>query len=151
VVLKAATGSFTLLADGGRNAGTPFVAPIRALESNLAHVNLHQFDPIDLWLLQLAILAAFTATALGCLRSTSAPLHERLAFVLFLIEICVVTPSTWDSLDADMRSFIEVYLLAVIIVLGTPRHSLGARLLPYLSVFAVPALVMVTDRRLVGS
>jgi hypothetical protein len=151
VVLKATTGSFTLLADGGRNAGAPFIAPLRALESNLARLNPHQFNQIDLWLLQLAILAAFAATALACLRSTSAPLHERLAFVLFLIEICVVTPSTWDSLDADMRSFVEVYLLAVIIVLGTARRSLGARLLPYLAVFAVPAIVMVTDRRLVGS
>ncbi len=151
VVLKAATGSFTLLADGGRNAGTPFVAPLRALESNLARINPHQVDQVDLWLLELAILAAFTATALACLRSTSAPVHERLAFVLFLIEICVVTPSTWNSLDADMRSFVEVYLLAVIIVLGTGRRSLGARLLPYLAAFTVPALALVVDRRLVGS
>jgi hypothetical protein len=151
VVLKAATGSFTLLADGGRNAGTPFVAPLRALESNLARVNLHHFDQVDLWLLELAILAAFAAAALACLRSTSAPLQERLALVLFLIEICVVTPSTWDSLDADLRSFVEVYLLAVIILLGTPRRSLGARLLPYLAAFTLPALVAVTQRRLVGS
>ncbi len=151
VVLKAATGSFTLLADGGRNAGSPFIAPLRALESNLARVDLHTFSQIDLWLLQVAILAAFALAALACLRSTSAPLHERLAFVLFLIEICVVTPSTWDSLDADLRSFVEVYLLAVIIVLGTPRRHLGARLLPYLAAFTLPALVLVTERRLVGS
>jgi hypothetical protein len=151
VVLKAATGSFTLLADGGRNAGTPFIAPLRALESNLAHVNLHHFDQVDVWLLELAVLAAFAIAALACLRSTSAPLHERLAFVLFLIEICVVTPSTWDSLDADMRSFVEVYLLAVIILLGTPLRGLGARLLPYLAVITLPAIAVVTQRRLVGS
>ncbi|HTX27140.1 MAG TPA: hypothetical protein VME19_09000 [Streptosporangiaceae bacterium] len=150
-VLKAATGSFTLFADSGRNAGTPFVAPLRALESNLARINLHHFGQIDLWLLELAILIAFAAAALACLRSTNAPAHERLAFVLFLIEICVVTPSTWNSLDADMRSFIEVYLLAVIIVLGTGRRTPVARLLPYLAAFTVPALVLVTERRLVGS
>jgi len=151
VVLKAATGSLTLFADSGRNAGTPFIAPLRALESNLARINLHQFDQIDLWLLELAILAAFTAAALASLRSTSAPAHERLAFVLFLIEICIVTPSTWNSLDADLRSFIEVYLLAVIILLGTTRRSPGARLLPYLAAFMLPALIVVTQRRLVGS
>jgi hypothetical protein len=89
--------------------------------------------------------------ALLCLRSTNAPVHERLAFILYLVEICVVTPSTWDSLDADMRSFIEVYLLAVIILLGTPRRSLGARLLPSLAAFTLPALVVVTQRRLTGS
>ena len=78
-------------------------------------------------------------------------MHERLAFVLYLVEICVVTPSTWDSLDSDLRSFIEVYLLAVIILLGTPRRSLGARLLPSLAALTVPALIVVTQRRLTGS
>jgi len=148
VVVKAATGSFPLLSDGGRNAGAPFIAPLQALRSNLAHVNTHQFDQYDLWLLQLAILAFFVIAALCSLRSTNAPVHERLAFVLYLIEICVVTPSTWGSLDADLRSFIEVYLLAVIVLLGTPRRSLGAWLLPSLAALTLPALIVVTQRRL---
>ena len=154
VVVKATTGSVPLLADGGRNTGAPFVAPLQALKHNLAHVHLHQlhqFEQYDLWLLELAILAFFSVAALLCLRSTNAPVHERLAFILYLVEICVVTPSTWDSLDADMRSFIEVYLLAVIILLGTPRRSLGARLLPSLAALTVPALIVITQRRLTGS
>jgi hypothetical protein len=68
-----------------------------------------------------------------------------------MIEICVVSPSTWYSLDADLRSFIEVYLLAVIILLGTPRHHLRAWLLPAFQVLVIPALIVVTQRRLVGS
>jgi hypothetical protein len=151
VVVKAATGSMPLLADGGRNAGEPFVAPLEALKSNLGHVHLHQFEQYDLWFLELAILAFFSVAALLCLRSTNAPVHERLAFILYLVEICVVTPSTWNSLDADMRSFIEVYLLAVIILLGTPRRSLGARLLPSLAALTLPALIVITQRRLTGS
>ena len=148
VVVKAAIGSFPLLADGGRNAGKPFVAPLQALKTSLAHLNTHQFDQYDLWLLEVAILALFAIAALLSLRSTNAPVHERLAFVLYLVEICVVTPSTWGSLDADLRSFIEVYLLAVIILLGTPRRSLGARLLPWLAAFTLSALIVVTQRRL---
>jgi hypothetical protein len=151
VVVKAATGSFALLADGGRNAGKPFVAPLKALEHNLAHFNVQRFDQVDLWFLQVAILVAFTLAALACLRSTNAPLHERLAFVLFIVEICVVTPSTWNSLDSDLRSFIEVYLLAVIILLGTPRRASSTWLLSSLAAFALPAIVVVTQRRLVGS
>jgi len=151
VVVRAATGSSTLLADGGRNVGTPFVGPFAALKTNLAHFDPRQFDQVDLWFLQLAVLALFAVAALACLRSTAAPAHERLAFVLFLVEICVVTPSTWHSLDSDLRSFIEVYLMAVIILLGTPRPSLAARLLPYLAGFTVPALILVILRRLVGS
>jgi hypothetical protein len=151
VVVKAATGSFALLADSGRNAGEPFIAPLKALETNVAHFNAHRFDQVDLWFLQVAILAAFAIAALALLRSTNAPWHERLAFVLFLVEICVVTPSTWNSLDSDLRSFIEVYLLAVIILLGTPRRASGTWLLPSLTVFALPAFIAVTQRRLVGS
>jgi hypothetical protein len=60
----------------------------------------------------------------------------------------VVTPSTWSSLDSDLRSFIEVYLLAVIILLGTPRRSLPGRALPWLAAFTLPALIVVTQRRL---
>ena len=152
VVVKAATGSIPLLADGGRNAGTPLIAPLQAFRSNLSHISTHQFDQYylqyDLWFLEMAIFALFALAALASLRSTSAPVHERLAFVLYLIEICVVTPSTWRSLDADLRSFIEVYLLAVIILLGTPLRGLGARLLPWLAGLTLSALIVVTQRRL---
>jgi len=151
VVVKAATGSVPLLADGGRNAGAPFIAPLKAFRHNLAHIHLHQFEQFDLWFLELAILVCFSVAALLCLRATRAPGHERLAFVLYLVEICVVTPSTWNSLDADMRSFIEVYLLAVIILLGTPRRTLGAWLLPSLAALTVPALMVITQRRFTGS
>ena len=148
VVVKAAIGSFPLLADGGRNAGTPFVAALEAVKNNLTHVNAHVFDQYDVWFLELAILAFFALAALLSLWTTSAPVHERLALVLYLVEICVVTPSTWNSLDADLRSFIEVYLLSVVILLGTPRRSLGSWLLPWLAALTLPALIVVTQRRL---
>jgi hypothetical protein len=151
VVVKAATGSIPLLADGGRNAGAPFIAPLSALKTALTHLNVHRFDQYDLWLLEVAILALLSVTALTALRSTSAPVHERLAFILYLVEICVVTPSTWSSLDADLRSFIEVYLLAMIILLGTPRRGIWTRLLPCLGAVMLPALIVVTQHRLTGS
>jgi len=151
VVVKAATGSIPLLADGGRNAGAPFIAPLSALKTALAHLDVHHLDQYDLWLLEVALLALLSVTALSALGSTSAPVHERLAFVLYLVEICVVTPSTWSSLDADLRSFIEVYLLGMIILLGTPRRSTWATLLPWLGAVMLPALIVVTQRRLTGS
>jgi hypothetical protein len=151
VVVKAGTGSIALLADGGRNAGAPFIAPFEAFRHNLAHIHLHQFEQFDLWFLELAILVCFSVAALLCLRATRAPGHERLAFVLYLVEICVVTPSTWNSLDADMRSFIEVYLLAVIILLGIPRRTLGTWLLPSMAALTMPALIVIAQRRFTGS
>jgi hypothetical protein len=150
-VVKAATGSIPLLADGGRNAGAPFIAPFQAFRHNLGHVHLHEFEQYDLWFLELAVLAAFAVTALLCLRSTRAPGHERLAFVLYLVEICVVTPSTWNSLDADMRSFIEAYLLAVIIALGSPRRPRLAWQLSSMTALMAPALIFIVQRRFTGS
>jgi hypothetical protein len=151
VVVKLAVGRFPLLVDANGNTGSPFITPLKAVRHNLAHIHLHQFDQYDLWFLELAILALLAVAALACWRSTNAPVHERLALVLYMIEICVVSPSTWYSLDADLRSFIEVYLLAAIILLGTPRHRLRAWLLPGLEVLLIPALIVVTQRRLVGS
>jgi len=151
VVVKAAIGSFPLLADTGKNAGAPFVAPLEALQHNLEHLNWHQLNSYDVWYLEFAVLAVFAIAALLSLRSTNAPVYERLAFVLYIIEICVVTPSTWNSLYADMRSFIEVYLLAVIILLATPRRRMPAWVLPSLAALTVPALAVVTQLRLTGS
>jgi len=151
VVVKLAVGRFPLLVDGGQNTGSPFITPVKAVVHNLGHLNLHQFEQYDLWFSELAILALFAVAALASWRSTNAPLHERLALVLYLIEVCAVSPSTWYSLDADLRSFVEVYLLAAIILLGTPRHRIRYWLLPAFEVLLVPAIVVVTQRRLVGS
>ena len=151
VVVKLAVGRFPLLVDANGNTGSPFITPLKAVEHNFAHIHLHQFEQYDLWFLELAILALLVVAALASWRSTNAPLHERLALVLYMIEICVVSPSTWYSLDADLRSFIEVYLLAAIILLGTPRHRLRTWPLPALEVLLIPALIVVTQRRLVGS
>jgi hypothetical protein len=151
VVVKLAVGRFPLLVDADGNTGSAFITPLKAVEHNLTHVNLHHFEQYDLWFLELAILALLAVAALLFWRSTNALVHERLALVLYMIEICVVSPSTWYSLDADLRSFIEVYLLAAIILLGTPRHRLRAWLLSALEVLLIPALIVVTQRRLVGS
>jgi hypothetical protein len=151
VVVKLAIGTVPLLADGGRNAGAPFIAPFQAFRHNLGHIHLHQFEQYDLWFLELAVLVAFAVAALVCLRSTTAPVHERLALILYLVEICVVTPSTWNSLDADMRSFIEAYLLAVIILLGTPRRPRLAWQLSSMTALMTPALILIVQRRLTGS
>ncbi len=151
LVVYAFVGTFPLLADGGRNAGAPFVAPFEALKSNLSHVDMHSYNAIDVWLAELAVLLVFAVAALCSLQTSRAPVHERLALVLFLVEICVVTPSTWGSLSADLRSFIEVYLMAVIVLLGRPRQPMrspGAWLLPAATLGLLPVLDGVVRLRL---
>lgn len=155
VVVYAAAGTFPLGADGGRNAGAPFLAAFGAIRYNLGHVDWSSYNAVDRWLAELAVLLLFAAAALCSLRATRAPAHERLALVLFLIEICVVTPDTWSSRSADLRSFVEVYLMAVIILLSRPRRPLresprppGAWLLPAATAGLLPVLDGIVRLRL---
>jgi hypothetical protein len=151
LVIFAATGSIAVIGDSSRNAGVPFSAPLHALAANLRQVNTQWPGQYDLWLLEFfgLVLACIAATAV--LRASRAASWEKLALYLYVIEICVVTPSTWSSLDSDLRSFIEVYLLAVVILLSVPAGRLGARfgwVLPVLALWMIPALVGVLQRRL---
>jgi hypothetical protein len=149
-VILAVTGSVALATDGGRNAGTPFIAPLRALAFNLRHIEVTRFDKYDLWLLEFFGLALLCVAATVVLRASNARSWEKLALYLYIVEICVVTPNTWSSLDADLRSFIEVYLLAVIILLSVPAGRFGARyawVLPTLSAWMIPAIAGVVQRR----
>ena len=138
-VVYAFTGTVPLLTDSGRNAGLPLIAPFEAIGHNLSHIDLASYTATDVWLAELTVLLAFAVAALGSLRVSLAPAHERLALILFLVEICVVTPDTWNSLSADLRSFIEVYLIAVIVLLGRPR-SPGSWLLPAGTLGLLPVL-----------
>jgi len=159
VVVRAVTGSFPLDADDDRNAGTPFIAAYDAVRNNLHNLSWTEFTWTDIWLLEFAVLIVVAAMALACLRRSRGPAHERVALVGFLIEILVVTPTTWNSLNADLRSFVEVYLLAVVVLLGMPgvrltRHSLNkpvAWLLPVAAAWALPALIVVGSRRIFWS
>ena len=151
VVILAVTGSVALAADGSRNAGVSFSAPLHALTVNLRHIDTASFGQYDLWLLEFFGLVVACIAATAVLRASRAASWEKLALYLYLIEICVVTPTTWSSLDADMRSFIEVYLFAVVILLGVPAGRLGARfgwVLPVLAAWMIPAIAGVVQRRL---
>jgi hypothetical protein len=158
LVCRFATGTVPLLADGDQNAGAPFVAAFDAIRNNAGQLSWTQFNSADNWLLELAVLVVVSALALCCWRRTQAPVHERLALVAYLVEICVVTPSTWNSLNADMRSFVEVYLMAIVILLsvppvtrGVPRARRGWWLLATAAAWALPALYLTGMHRLVWS
>lgn len=151
LVILAVTGSLAVATDGSRNAGAPFSAPVHAILFNLRHINTTRFDKYDLWLLEFFGLVVACLAATAVLRASRAAGWEKLALYLYIVEICVVTPNTWDSVNADMRSFIEVYLFALVILLSVPAGRLGARfywVLPVLAVWMIPAIAGVVQRRL---
>jgi len=128
VVVKAATGTLPILTDLSHNAGPPLVAAFRAIVHNFAHPTaLVPGAPgaVVIWDIEFVVLALFAIGALRSLRETTAPLHERGAFLLSLLVMYSVSPVNWDGY-ADLRSFAEVYLLAVLIQFATPRRWLAS-------------------------
>lgn len=143
--------AYGITVDSNRNAGAPFIATYEAIRNNLGSIDWSGYNAVDIWLAELAALLVFAVAALCSLRASRTPAHERLALLLFLIEICVVTPSTWNSRSADLRSFVEVYLMAVIVLLGRPRQPLrrpGAWLLPAATAGLLPVLDDIVRLRL---
>ena len=127
-MLRAATGTFVLLtsADSNASSGVPFSALAGALRMNLGLLWSPPAGAAYIWFLEVATLAAFVAAALAALRSASGPAYERVAFLAFLLELGLLAPDIWSG-HADLRSLDELYLFAVLLVLGPGRRP-GPRL-----------------------
>jgi hypothetical protein len=141
-------GKFPLLANGSRNLSWPFTAMAEALKYDIAHINTAHLSPIDIALLEYATLGIFVLAGLAVLLVTTAPAHERLAFVFFVLQLGLLSSQIWTSTFGEGRSLIEPYLMALILLLATPRHYLSWRHLGLITACVVPALLVVARRRI---
>ena len=123
LVLRAATGTFVLLtsADSNASSGVPFSALAGALRMNLGLLWSPPVGAAYIWFLEVATLAAFVAAALAAFHSATGPAYERVAFLAFLLELGLLAPDIWSG-HADLRSLDELYLFAVLLVLGPGRR-----------------------------
>jgi hypothetical protein len=140
-------GEFPLLANSGRNLTAPFTALIDALKHDAAHISTRHLGMIDIALLEYATLAIFILAGLVALFLTTAPAHERLAFVLFVLQLGLLSSQIWTSTFGDGRSLIEPYLMALILLLATPRRYLSWPVLGTIAACVLPALLVVARRR----
>jgi hypothetical protein len=141
-------GEFPLLANGSRNLAVPFTAMLDALTRDIRHINTAHLSPIDIALLEYATLGIFVLAGLAVLLVTTAPAHERLAFVFFVLQLGLLSGQIWTSTFGDGRSLIEPYLLALIVLLATPRQYLSWRYLSLITACVAPALLVVARRRI---
>ena len=141
-------GKFPLLANSSRNLTVPFTAMIDALKFDISHINTAHLSPIDIALLEYAALGFFVLAGLAVLLVTTAPGHERLAFVFFVLQLGLLSSQIWTSTFGDGRSLIEPYLMALILLLATPRHYLSWRYLGLIVACVAPALAIVARRRI---
>jgi hypothetical protein len=141
-------GEFPLLANGSRNLSVPFRAMFDALKYEIKHINTAHLSPIDIALLEYATLGVIVLAGIAVLLVTTAPVHERLAFVFFVLQLGLLSSQVWTSTFGDGRSLIEPYLMALILLLATPRQYLNWRYLALIVATVAPALAVVARRRI---
>ena len=140
-------GEFPLLANSSRNLTVPFTALVDALKYDAAHINTAHLSPIDISLLEYATLAIFILAGLTVLFLTTAPAHERLAFVFFVLQLGLLSSQIWTSTFGDGRSLIEPYLMALVLLIATPRRQVNWPYLGMIAACVLPALLVVARRR----
>ena len=148
VVHFVVKGEFPLLANSSRNLTVPFTAMADALRYDAAHINTAHLSPIDIALLEYATLAIFILAGMAVLTLTTAPAHERLAFVFFVLQLGLLSSQIWTSTFGEGRSLIEPYLMALVLLVATPRHYLNWRYLGMIAACVLPALAVVARRRI---
>ena len=144
----ALKGEFPVLTDNSRNLSTPFAAMIDALRYDFAHITTDHLGMTDISLLEYVTLGIVVVAGLAVIAVTTAPIHERIAFVLFTFEVCLLSNLIWSSVFGDGRSMIEPFLFALILLIATPKRYLDSYRLASIAIWALPALAVVARRRI---
>ena len=111
------------VADATANLTLPFRAMVPAVARDIHKMSWTHLGMYDINLIEFIALATVVVAGLLVLRSTTAPLHERVAFAGFvLVEMVIASGQFWDSVFGDGRTYIDAFLLAVIMLLATPAR-----------------------------
>jgi hypothetical protein len=163
VVVKGKAGG---AADVTANLTLPFKAMVPALVRDVRLMSWTHLGMYDINLIEFIALATVVVAGLLVLRSTTAPVHERVAFVGFvLVEMVIASGQFWDSTFGDGRTYIDAFLLAVIMLLATPSRAMARsgttklwvfasnrvvtnKYLGWITAVAVVALIVVARRRI---
>jgi hypothetical protein len=140
------------------NITLPFWALGRGLITNFrlmswTHLGLYDFNLIEFIALAFVVIAAGTA-----LRASTVPVHERAGFACFvLIEIVMASWQFWGGVFSDGRTYVESFLMAIVILLATPPRAgedtrwwqaSGNRRLSGVAAVTVAVLILVARRRI---
>lgn len=154
-------------ADASANLTWPFAALVTGVARDVHRMSWTHLGTYDYNLIEFLVLLAFVAAGFLVLGSTTAPLHERAAFVGFVVvELVCASGEFWNSVFGEGRTFIDAYLMAVVLLLATPvrirahvpagavpattpaGRTVTSRHLAVLAALAVAALVVVARRRI---
>jgi hypothetical protein len=88
---------------------------------SLTHLGTYDYNVIEFLALMAFVVAGFLV-----LRSTTAPVHERLAFIGFFVEVVSASSQFWYSVFGEGRTYVDAYVMAVVLLLATPAGSVAA-------------------------
>ena len=177
LVVHSATGGLGAVggvADASANLTWPFTALVAGLDRDFHRMSWTHLGTYDYNLIEFFVLTAFLVAGLLVLRSTTAPLYERVAFAGFvLIEVVCASSQFWYSIFGEGRTYVDAYVMAVVLLLATPAGAAGGAVsaqrahrvralrspglpgpavtnkhLAWLAALAVAALIVVARRRI---
>lgn len=148
-VVRTVDGVWPMSSDAHDNLTIPFEGLVDGLRSHLSALSSSPFSsraaPNDAWVVEVLVFAVIVGFALASLHKTAAPAQERLALVLFVLDLCVLSRDVWSGV-VDLRSLDEVYVMAILVLLGLPsrRKELWHRVGPERVLALVGTLVALT-------
>lgn len=124
IVVKGKSGG---VADATANLTLPFKALVPGVYRDITHLGTtHTGVLYDYNLIEFIALAAVVLAAFGYIRSSLAPLHEKVAFAFFvLVEMVMASGQFWDSTFGDGRTYIDAFLLAIIVLIAVPAGTVA--------------------------
>jgi hypothetical protein len=144
------------LADASANLTWPLTALVAGLDRDFHRMSWTHLGRYDYNLIEFFALLAFLVAGLAVLRSTTALPYERVAFAGFvLVEFVCASSQFWYSVFGEGRTFVDAYVMAVVLLLAAPAAAVPGRpgpvvtskRLAWLAALAVAALVVVARRR----
>ncbi len=118
LVVRLATGSWPLLTSGQHNLDAPFAG----LAQGFGHyVDRFPSTASLLWFGELFILVVVVAVAASALRTTTARLYERTAWLAYGVLALILAPGIWLG-DVGFRSLDDLYVFSCIVLLSSKQR-----------------------------
>jgi hypothetical protein len=123
LVVHGTTGG---VSDASANLTLPFKALIPGVYRDIMKSSSSYLGKYDINLIEFIVLATFVIVALLVIRSTKAPLPERAGFISFVVlEMVIASGQFWDSTYGDGRTYVDAFLMAVLIIVSTPSGTVA--------------------------
>lgn len=114
------------VADFTSNLTWPFGALVPGLYRDIARSSWTHLGMYDYNLIEFIALAIVVVAGLLVIRAAQVSLEEKAAFVGFvLVEIVIASSQYWYSTFGDGRTFIDAFLMAVLMLLATPAGTVS--------------------------